>query len=112
MGAQRKRAQDPPPAEVFAALGDPVRLSLVGRLRSREPRSATQLCDGLPLSRQGVEKHLRVLVEAGLAKTEKRGRERLYHLEVERLDLARRYLEGISAGWDRALSRLRDLVDD
>ena len=112
MKAQRKLAEDRTAAMVFSALGDPIRLSLVGRLKDEAPLSVTQLCDGVRVSRQGVEKHLRVLVDAGVARTEKRGRERIYELDVERLAQARQYLDGIAAGWDRALGRLRNLVEE
>lgn len=111
MGRTRKN-DERAAALVFSALGDPVRLSLVSRLTAKAPLSATELAKGLPLSRQGVEKHLHVLVDAGVAKTEKRGRERHYDLEVERVNLARQYLETIAAGWERALERLRDFVED
>lgn len=99
-------------APVFAALGDPTRLSLVRRLSAQAPLSATQLGDGLPVTRQAVAKHLRVLVEAGLLKTEKKSRERLYSLDASRIEEARQTLEDIAAGWDRALLRLRNLVEE
>jgi hypothetical protein len=56
-------------------------------------------------------KHLQVLEGAGLVSHEKRGREVLYELESQRLDQARVFLEGISAGWDRAIARLRRMVE-
>jgi hypothetical protein len=43
---------------------------------------------------------------------EKRGREVLYALESRRLEEARVFLEGISAGWDRAIERLRRMVEE
>jgi hypothetical protein len=43
---------------------------------------------------------------------EKRGREVLYALDVRRLDDARTFLDGISAGWDRAIERLRRMVEE
>jgi hypothetical protein len=45
-------------------------------------------------------------------KHEKRGREVLYSLEVRRLELARAYLDGVSESWDRAIERLRVMVED
>ncbi|WP_428264864.1 ArsR/SmtB family transcription factor [Haliangium sp.] len=98
-------------AGVFAALGDPIRLSLVRRLAEQSPLSATRLGDGLPVTRQAVAKHLRVLTDAGILSARKRGRERLYSLEAERVRQAREALDDIAAGWDRALQRLRAHVE-
>lgn len=111
MRAQRRHADASETAGVFAALGDATRLSLVRRLAERAPLSATQLGEGLPVTRQGVAKHLRVLADAGIVTTEKRGRERLYSLEAARVREARRVLDDIAAGWDRALLRLRSMVE-
>ncbi len=52
-----------------------------------------------------------MLEDAGLVSSEKRGREVLYALEAERLRDARAFLDGVSAGWDRAIARLRKLVE-
>ncbi|HEY3998392.1 MAG TPA: metalloregulator ArsR/SmtB family transcription factor [Candidatus Xenobia bacterium] len=101
-----------PEADVFAALGDETRLRLVDRLRRRGPLSITQLSHGLPLTRQAVTKHLRVMEEAGLVHGEKRGRETVWALSYPRLQEARDYLDVISHQWDEALERLRNLVED
>ncbi len=98
--------------DVFFALGDGTRLSVVGRLGAGVALSATALSDGAHVTRQAIAKHLRVLEDAGLVTHEKRGREVLYALEARRLDEARVFLDGMSAGWDRAIDRLRRMVED
>ncbi len=97
--------------DVFFALGDETRLSVVRRLTTGE-LSATALSDGAKVTRQAIVKHLHVLEGAGLVSHERRGREVLYTLEPRRLDDARVFLDGISAGWDRAIARLRRLVEE
>jgi DNA-binding transcriptional ArsR family regulator len=97
--------------EIFSALGDPTRLSVVRKLGAGA-RSATALSVGANVSRQAIVKHLRVLEGAGLVKPEKRGREVLYVLELRRLDSARTFLDAVSASWDRALERLRQRVEE
>jgi DNA-binding transcriptional ArsR family regulator len=99
-------------AAVFFALGDGTRLSVVRKLGSGGAQSATELSGGAQVTRQAIVKHLRVLEGAGLVTTAKRGREVVYSLETRRLADARDFLEGISAGWDRALERLRRLVEE
>lgn len=97
-------------AAVFFALGDDTRLSIVRKLGAG-PRSATELADGARVTRQAITKHLHVLEDAGLVERTKSGREVLYALEGQRLEDARTFLDAISAGWDRALARLRAQVE-
>lgn len=98
-------------APLFAALGDETRLALVARLSSNGPRSITRLTAGSAITRQAITKHLHVLAGAGLVRHVRRGRERIWQLEPERLDIARHFLAEISRLWDERLSRLRDLVE-
>ena len=99
-------------APVFAALGDPARLQIVSRLCQGGPLSIVRLTDGSRISRQAITKHLNALSEAGLVKSERSGRERVWQLQPRRLAEVRRYLDSISAQWDDALSRLRALVEE
>lgn len=98
-------------AVVFAALGDQQRLWLVSRLCHGGPRSITQLASGARISRQAVTKHLRVMEDAGLVRSARRGRERVWQLEQRRLEQARRYLSQISTQWDAILEKLRAFVE-
>ncbi|HLX08382.1 MAG TPA: metalloregulator ArsR/SmtB family transcription factor [Thermoanaerobaculia bacterium] len=98
-------------APVFAALGDPTRLRLVGRLSREGPLSISRLSVGAGVTRQAVTKHLRVLAGAGLARGTRQGREQRWQLQAEPLDEARRSLERISQRWDEALGRLQAAVE-
>lgn len=66
---------------VWRALADPTRRRLLDALRA-EPRTTGSLCAESPLTRFAVMKHLKVLCAAGLVVVEKRGRERLHHLNA------------------------------
>ncbi|MEO8705615.1 MAG: metalloregulator ArsR/SmtB family transcription factor, partial [Kofleriaceae bacterium] len=94
-------------APVFAALGDPTRLRIVTRLCVAGPQSITKLTDGGTVTRQAVTKHLEALLEAGLVRSARDGRERIWQIEPRRLVAASRYLEQISKQWDDAIERLR-----
>jgi DNA-binding transcriptional ArsR family regulator len=98
-------------APILAALGDESRLRIVAKLCSRGPLSITKIADGATISRQGVTKHLHALEAAGLVKSERANRERIWRLEPKRIDDVRRYLAQISAQWDDALERLRCAVE-
>jgi DNA-binding transcriptional ArsR family regulator len=97
---------------VFAALGDQVRLRIVTRLCDGGRMSIRSLTAGSHVTRQAVSKHLLVLQHAGLVRSARRGRERIWQLEQKRLREARRYLETISAQWDESLGRLRAFVEE
>jgi DNA-binding transcriptional ArsR family regulator len=97
-------------ADLFFALGDETRLSLVTRLCTNE-QSATALADGAKVTRQAIVKHLQVLEGAGLVKHKRRGREVLYVVQPKRLDEVKAYIEMISASWDRAIARLQLTVE-
>jgi DNA-binding transcriptional ArsR family regulator len=99
-------------APLFAALGDETRLRLVIRLSTGGPGSITQLSAKSDVSRQAITKHLRVLADAGLVRSTRRGREQVWDLEPRRLADAHDYLNRISRQWDEALDRLRRFVED
>ena len=65
---------------VFAALADEYRRMLLERLRRHNGQTLSRLCDGLPITRQAVTKHLASLEEANLVLTQRRGREKLHFL--------------------------------
>ena len=65
---------------VFKALADRTRRHLLDRLYERDGRTLTGLESELAMSRFGVMKHLRVLEEAGLVVSRRRGREKLHFL--------------------------------
>jgi DNA-binding transcriptional ArsR family regulator len=65
---------------VFKALADPSRRLLLDLLFERDGRTLTELDSELSMTRFGVMKHLKVLEQAGLVTTERRGREKLHFL--------------------------------
>ena len=65
---------------VFKALADPTRRGLLDVLFERDGQTLGALEQGLPMTRYGVMKHLRVLEDAGLVTTRRRGREKLHYL--------------------------------
>ena len=99
-------------APLFAALGDRTRLALVIRLGVTGPLSIARLAAGSAVSRQAITKHLQVLDDAGLVRSARQGRERIWQVETDRLEDARRLLDQVSSQWDDALGRLRMLVEE
>ena len=90
---------------VFAALADPTRRAVIGRL-AQEPLSASALAGELPVSRQAVAKHLAALDRAGLVATRREGRELRYSLDPAPMGEAMAWMASVGAQWDERLSRL------
>lgn len=99
-------------APVFAALGDETRLRIIAKLSTGGPLSITQLTDGEQVTRQAITKHLGVLADAGLVRDLRRGRERLWELDLAPLDAARSCLDVVAQAWDQRLARLKAFVEE
>lgn len=81
------------------ALGDPTRRLLFERLR-QGACSVTELMSVAPISQPAVSQHLKVLRDARLVRVEKRGQQRIYHLNPVGLAELRSYTESL---WEDAL---------
>jgi DNA-binding transcriptional ArsR family regulator len=94
----------------FAALSDAKRRDILERLSSG-PATISELARPYGLSLPGVLKHVRVLEEADLVTTEKRGRRRECRLGPARLDDATQWIETHRRRWERRLDRLERYVE-
>ncbi|GFG48683.1 hypothetical protein CQY20_09835 [Mycolicibacterium agri] len=80
--------------EVLKAMADPNRRLLLDSLNARDGQSLRELCAAMPMARQSVSKHLAVLEAANLVTIERRGREKLHHLNAEPLrDIAEQWIK-------------------
>jgi|SRR5208283_1405956 len=99
-------------AQVFAALGDETRLSLLAKLYGGQPRSISQLTAGSRLTRQAITKHLRALERARIVRCVRTGRESRFEFDPKPMEEIKTYLEVVSDQWDQALARLKAFVED
>jgi predicted ArsR family transcriptional regulator len=97
---------------VFSALADTTRRQLLLTLAESSPKTATQLAQEFPITRQGIVKHLNLLAQAGLVQRQTKGREKRYSFTPEPLHSVSERIEAIGAKWDERLQRLKDLVED
>lgn len=95
---------------VFAALADPTRRLLIERLSETGSKTATELARELPITRQGVSKHLKILQEANLLAMRQVGRERRYSLTPEPLDRTVSWMAAVTEQWNRRLQALYDYL--
>ena len=96
---------------LWSAIGDPTRRRIVDLLLAGDGGTATSLSEQLPVSRQGVAKHLGVLDRAGLVHATSAGRERRYDLNRAQLAKAAAQLESVGAAWDARLHRIKGIAE-
>jgi uncharacterized protein YndB with AHSA1/START domain/biotin operon repressor len=98
--------------EVFKALADPTRRSLLDELFREDGQSLTDLEARLPMTRFGVMKHLKQLEEAGLVVTRRRGREKLHFLNPVPIRLVHdRWVSKYAEPWAAGLSGLKQELE-
>ena len=98
--------------EVFKALADASRRSLLDRLHAKNGQTLNELCDGLAMTRQAVTKHLGILEAANLVTTFRHGREKLHYLNpVPIHDIAERWIGKYERDRLRVLAELKDKLE-
>ena len=99
--------------EVFKALADPTRRSLLDELFREDGQTLSALEERFPMTRFGVMKHLHVLEAAGLVVTRRRGREKLHYLNAVPIRLIHdRWVSKYAEPWAAALSGLKQRLED
>ena len=96
--------------ETFAALADPTRRAILGRLREG-PLTVSAIAEPIPMSLAAVSKHLRVLERAGLLQRDVRGREHHCSLVAEPLREAADWTDRYRAFWEGRLDALARYLD-
>jgi uncharacterized protein YndB with AHSA1/START domain len=98
---------------VFKALADPTRRKLLDRLYQEDGQTLSSLVRRLPMTRIGVMKHLRVLEDAGLVKTRRRGREKLHFLNPVPIRLVHdRWVSKYAEPWAATLTGLKRRLEE
>ncbi len=98
--------------EVFKALADPTRRSLLDELFREDGQTLSALEERFSMTRFGVMKHLRQLEEAGLVVTRRRGREKLHFLNPVPIRLIHdRWVSKYAEPWAAALSDLKHTLE-
>jgi uncharacterized protein YndB with AHSA1/START domain len=99
--------------DVFRALADPTRRSLLDELYRQDGQTLSALEQRLPMTRFGVMKHLRVLEEAGLVVTRRRGREKLHFLNAVPIRLIHdRWVSKYAEPWAATLTGLKKTIEE
>src|SRR5919108_4966079 len=94
----------------FAALSDPTRRGILERL-GRGRATITELAEPFGITLTGLKKHVQVLEEAGLVRTEKVGRTRWCRVGDQDLDEVQRWIAGYRLMLEERLDRLGELLE-
>jgi DNA-binding transcriptional ArsR family regulator len=98
--------------DVFKALADPTRRGLLDELFERDGQTLSELEARVDMTRFGVMKHLRVLEEAGLLTTQRRGREKLHFLNPVPIRLIHdRWVSKYAEPWAETLTGLKTALE-
>ena len=98
---------------VFRALADPTRRSLLDELFKEDGQTLTALEERLPMTRFGVMKHLKVLEQANLVVTKRRGREKLHFLNPVPIRLVHdRWVSKYAEPWAASLTGLKRQLEE
>jgi DNA-binding transcriptional ArsR family regulator len=97
--------------DVFAALADPTRRRVVGRL-GRSPASVSELARSASMTMPSFMKHVHTLERCGLIRTAKSGRVRTCTLNRKRLAVIEGWLAEQRAVWEGRTDRLESFVTD
>jgi DNA-binding transcriptional ArsR family regulator len=97
--------------DLWSAIGDPTRRRMLDLLLADGDGTATSLSDHLPVTRQAIAKHLRVLDRVGLVHATPAGRERRYRVDEAQLARAVAQLSSVGAAWDARLGRIKRIAE-
>ncbi len=93
----------------FSALSDPTRRAMLERL-SKGPATITELARPAGISLPGTLKHVRILEEANLVTSEKKGRNRECRVRPEQMDEVTLWIDRYRSAWERRLDRLETVI--
>jgi DNA-binding transcriptional ArsR family regulator len=96
---------------LWAALADPTRLRLLDLLLESGETTASALARELPITRQGIAKHLVVLERVDLVRARRAGRETRFTIRDERLAQAQRQMAQVASRWDERLATIKRIAE-
>ena len=97
--------------QVFIALADPTRRTILAALATDGPATVTDLAARLPITRQAIAKHLALMSDAGLVTPEPGERRRIrYRLRSAPVQIAQQFLAALAHDWDDRLAALQQHI--
>jgi DNA-binding transcriptional ArsR family regulator len=98
-------------ADVFNAIAEPRRRQIVEVLARRGGLAVGALVVSLGLPQPAVSKHLGVLRKVGVVAVIKQGKQRVYHLEAEKLKTVHEWVQAFEELWSHQLDRIKERAE-
>lgn len=95
--------------DVFQAIADPTRRAIL-TLIALQTMSPSAIADEFNMSRQAISKHMKILTECELVRSDQQGREIYYKLQVEKIKEVDIWLEQFRKIWETRFDQLDDLL--
>ncbi|CAN5569568.1 metalloregulator ArsR/SmtB family transcription factor [soil metagenome] len=95
--------------DVYSAIADPTRRALLLRLAKGE-RNVNELLEAFSISQPSVSRHLKILRDVGLVRSNKRGRLRVYKLDPVKLREVYDWVTHFEHFWDKKLDALGEYL--
>jgi DNA-binding transcriptional ArsR family regulator len=97
--------------DIFTALAEPTRRTIIELLAGSGPLSATEIYEQFPVSPQAVSQHLKVLRETQLVKMEKQAQKHVYRLNQETLSQFEAWVQQTRQRWEERFSELDTVLE-
>ena len=95
--------------DIFQAIADPTRRSIIA-LIAIQAMTPNTIAEHFESSRQAISKHLRILTECEIIKSEQKGREIYYQLELDKMKEIDQWIEQFRKIWETRFNQLDDLL--
>jgi DNA-binding transcriptional ArsR family regulator len=96
--------------DLFTALADPTRRSILELLAKKGPLAATEICEKFQTSPQAISQHLKVLREAKLVQMEKQAQKRLYRLNPAAMLELEDWVGQLTQLWSQRFDALEEVL--
>jgi len=107
---KRRRQTAEVSADIFSALADPTRRSILEMLAGRGRMSAMEISGQFPVSAQAISQHLKILLQANLVTVEKKAQQRIYELNPEAVAELEEWTNRLKERWSKRLDRLDEVL--
>jgi DNA-binding transcriptional ArsR family regulator len=97
-------------ADVYSAIADPTRRAILLRL-TEGARNVNELLEAFSISQPSVSRHLKILREAGLVRSSKQGRQRMYQIEAAKLQEVHEWVAHFERYWNKKLDALGEYLN-
>jgi len=95
----------------FFALADPNRRQIVELLAKNGQMSSSQIGGFFTISQPAISQHLKVLRESEIVNLEKQAQQRIYHLNLSKINEIELWIKSMNELWHNRFDRLETLLE-